>query len=197
MKKFFLILMAIATTMTVTSCKCCSSRCKNAEPADTECCTAETVTPADVIEKYLVDVIAPGYAPGEFSIPVTVYSSIDESNPEEPVVLGNFWILNYNQAGDTLKCVSGGNHAGKIQLKKAEDGSLSVAGFEQVEDGSGFTSSAKSIFGDLYDAFAAAYSNQDLRDKLIKEAITSFVKKNDLPVNYYQDYGWPAVKINR
>ena len=197
MKKFFLILMAIATTLTVTSCKCCSSRCKNAKPADTECCTAETVTPVDVIEKYLVDVIAPGYAPGEFSIPVTVYSSIDESNPEEPVVLGNFWILNYNQAGDTLKCVSGGNHAGKIQLKKAEDGSLSVAGFEQVEDGSGFTSSAKSIFGDLYDAFAAAYSNQDLRDKLIKEAITSFVKKNDLPVNYYQDYGWPAVKINR
>ena len=67
----------------------------------------------------------------------------------------------------------------------------------QVEDGSGFTASAKSIFGDLYDAFAAAYSNQDLRDELIKEAITSFVKKNDLPVNYYQDYGWPAVKIDR
>ena len=67
MKKFFLILMAIAATMTVTSCKCCSSRCKNAEPADTECCTAETVTPVDVIEKYLVDVIAPGYTPGEFS----------------------------------------------------------------------------------------------------------------------------------
>ena len=196
MKRFFLILMAMATTLTVTSCKCCSS-CKNAEPADKECCTAETATEVDVIEKYLVDVIAPGYTPGEFSIPVTVYSNIDDSNPEEPVVLGNFWILNYNQAGDTLKCVSGGNHAGKIHLKKAEDGSLSVTGFEQVEDGSGFTSSAKSIFGELYDAFAAAYSDQDLREGLIKEAITSFVKKNDLPVNYYQDYGWPAVKINR
>ena len=200
MKKIALIIAAVVAVLSVTSCKCCSDKCKKAEPAEAEAAEAEAadvVTPIDVVEQYLVDEIAPNYAPGQFSIPVTIYSTVDESNPEEPVVLGDFWILNYNQAGDTLKCVSGGNHAGKLVLKKAEDGSLAVAEFEQVADGSDNLPSAKRIFGELFDAFAAANSNQEVRDSLIKCAITDFVKKDDLPINYFQDYGWPAIKIER
>lgn len=192
MKKIALLILAVMASMTVTSCKCCSDKSKN--DGDAECCEAAAVS---AVERYLVDEIAPCYAPGEVNIPVTIYSKVNESDPEDVTVLGDFWILNYNQAGDTLKCVSGGNHSGLLHLKKGEDGGYIVTDFEQVADGSDNLPSAQRIFGDLFDEYTAIHSNQELRDSIINCAITDFTIKNALDVNYYQDYGWPAIKIDR
>lgn len=193
MKKISLIILAALAVTTTTSCKCCSDKFR--KDGNAECCG--TVTAVGAVEKYLVDEIAPCYSPGEVSIPITIYSKVDESNPEDVTVLGDFWILNYNQAGDTLKCISGGNHSGLLHLKKAGDGSYIVTDFDQVADGSDNLPSAQRIFGDLFGEYASIHSNQDLRDSIINCAITDFAIKNGLDVNYYQDYGWPAVKIER
>lgn len=193
MKKIALLILAAMASMTVTSCKCCSDKCKKEGTA--ECCTGADAVSA--VEKYLVDEIAPCYTPGEVNIPVTIYSKVDESDTEDVTVLGDFWILNYYQAGDTLKCVSGGNHSGLLHLKKGEDGGYIVTDFEQVADGSDNLPSARRIFGDLFDEYASIHSNQDFRDSIINCAVTDFAIKNALDVNYYQDYGWPAIKINR
>lgn len=155
----------------------------------------EAVTYFTAIDKYLVENIASGYADADICIPFNNYVAVDESNADDIQVWGNFWVLNYTQAGDTLKCVSGGNHAGKMHVRQLGDNGFEVTSFEQVGDGSEFLPTAKTIFGDKFDEFMSAYSDQDKREAKRKEVIAGYVRKHDLPVKVYQDYGWPAVPI--
>ena len=108
---------------------------------------------------------------------------------------GDFWVFNYKQDGDTLKTVSGGDHPGMMIVKKNENGEFVVASFEQVEDGAGNLESAKRIFGEMYDAFHSLNSNEEAREKVRAKSIANYVKANNLPVKYYQDFGWPAKEI--
>ena len=39
------------------------------------------------------------------------------------------------------------------------------------------------------------HSNQDVREAVRKEQLQEYVKRNNLPYKYYQDYGWPAVEL--
>ena len=75
------------------------------------------------------------------------------------------------------------------------DNGYKVTSFEQVEDGSKNLSTAKKIFGDKYDAFIAINSDEHKREKLRADVLTSYVKKHNLKVSMYQDFGWPAKKL--
>jgi hypothetical protein len=107
---------------------------------------------------------------------------------------GDFWVFNYDVAGDTLKTVSGGNHPGLMHLKKTDKG-FEVTGFDAVEDGAGNMESAKRIFGDNFDAFWELNSNQEKREDVRLHFIADYVKKHNLTVKMVQDYGWPAVAL--
>ncbi|MBQ9192783.1 MAG: hypothetical protein IJ156_03590 [Bacteroidales bacterium] len=176
----------------------CGNR-KNAKKQAAEAPAAEVSTEACLaaIDRYLDEQIAPQYSLAEFTIPYCDYIDEDWSNLEDILVWGNFWVLNYAQAGDTLKTVSGGNHPGKVHLKPTEDGRYEVTAFEQVGDGSEFLPTAKRIFGDRFEAFQAAYSNDEAREEVRREAIAAYVEAHGLPFKVYQDFGWPAVKIGK
>ncbi|MBR6946756.1 MAG: hypothetical protein IKH53_02260 [Muribaculaceae bacterium] len=149
-----------------------------------------------VIDDYLTDSIAPHYAPGEVSIPCIQVVELDQSHPDDSVVVwGDFWVFNYNVVGDTLKMVSGGAHPGKMTVKPSSERGLVVTAFDRVGDGSNYLPSAKRIFGDKYDAFQAIYSNAEKREEFRAAQIADYVKAHELPVKYYQDYGWPAKEI--
>ena len=151
------------------------------------------------LSSYLVDSIGSQYAPGEMCIPCATVVACDQwttdSVVDSVVVLGDFWVFNFNVAGDTLKTVSGGDHPGKMCLKKNEKGEFEVISFEQVEDGSNNLQSAKRIFGEMYEAFHSINSDQETREQVRAIFIAKYVKDNKLPVKYYQDYGWPAREI--
>lgn len=152
------------------------------------------------VDQYLVDSIGAFYAPGELCIPcATIVAceqySCDQSTPDSVLVWGDFWVFNFNVAGDTLKTVSGGDHPGLMCLKKTEKGEFEVLSFEQVEDGHGNEASARCIFGDMYEAFHGINSDQETREEARSLAIARYVKTHNLPVKYYQDYGWPAREI--
>lgn len=119
---------------------------------------------------------------------------VDERNAEDILVWGDFWVFNYNQVGDTLKCVSGGNHPGLMHICQTDNG-FKVTAFEQVEDGSRNLLTAKKIFGEKFDAFQAIHSDERKREKLRADVLTSYVKKHNLKASMYQDYGWPAKKL--
>ena len=70
-----------------------------------------------------------------------------------------------------------------------------VMAFYQVEDGSRYLPTAKKIFGDKYDAFQAINSDEKNRERLRAEVLATYAKKNGLAVTMYQDYGWPAKKL--
>ena len=171
----------------------------NTDKAGEDTATVEADKGADpvllAIDKYLVDTIGSQYAPGEMCIPVIAMTCSDGMKADSVFMWGDFWVFNYKVVGDTLKTVSGGNHAGKMLLKKNENGEFRVVSFEQVEDGAGNLSSAQRIFGEYYDTFHAANSDEAYREKARAASIADYVKEHKLPVKYYQDYGWPAQEI--
>jgi hypothetical protein len=146
------------------------------------------------IDRYLADSIGSKYAKGEHCVPIHSIVRVDERNADDILVWGSFWVFNYNQVGDTLKCVSGGSHPGLLHIRQTEKG-FEVTAFDQVEDGSRYLPTAKKIFGDKFDAFQAVNSDEQKREKLRVDVLTTYVKKHGLTATMYQDYGWPAKKF--
>lgn len=146
------------------------------------------------IDRYLVEEIGKHYAQGEHCVPIRNIVAVDESNAEDILVWGDFWVFNYNQSGDTLKSVSGGNHPGLMHICQTENG-FEVKSFDQVEDGSSNLPSAKRIFGDKFDAFQAINSNKEDREKLRAEGLAKYVKKQGLSATTYEDFGWPVKQL--
>ena len=155
--------------------------------SDAELCDA-------AVEDYLVNVIGKNYAEADYCIPSPFVISTNMGNKDDVLVWGDFWVFNYDVAGDTLKTVSGGSHPGLMHLKKTDKG-FEVTGFDAVEDGAGNMESAKRIFGDKFDAFWEVNSNQEKREDIRLHFIADYVKKHNLPVKLVQDYGWPAVAL--
>jgi hypothetical protein len=155
---------------------------------------AETETCFTAIDKYLTDSIGRHYASGDFCIPFHNYIAVDESNPDDIKVWGDFWVDNYTQSGDTLKTVSGGNHPGLMHVRQTGE-HFEVTAFDPVLDGSEFLPSARRIFGEKYDDFAKAQADDKKREQIRGEVISAYVKQKKLPVRFYQDYGWPAVAL--
>ncbi|MBR4219461.1 MAG: hypothetical protein IKR71_10535 [Bacteroidales bacterium] len=141
------------------------------------------------ISDYLVKEIGEQYKKGEICIP-----TIMMVHEEDALFMGDFWVLWYNQVGDTLKCVSGGNHSGLMTLTKEGD-QCKVTGFEQTVDGAGNETSAQRIFGDYFDIYQNIHSNETLRETVRKEQLREYVNQHNLNVHHYQDYGWEAVEF--
>ena len=147
------------------------------------------------MREYLVSEVGSHYLKGELCIPTLLIVS-EKENEGKTHVWCDTWVDWYQVSADTLKTVSGGNHSGCMTLKH-EDGKYVVTAFEQTEDGSAFQRSAERIFGEHLDVFQGMHSNQDIREAARKEQLEEYVRLNQLPVRYYQDYGWPAVELNK
>lgn len=141
------------------------------------------------ISDYLVSEIGEQYQKGEVCIPVLMMV-----HEEDELFMGDFWVLWYNLSGDTLKCVSGGNHAGCMAMSKA-DGKYTVTSFEQTVDGAGNVASAKRIFGSYYDIYENIHSSDNVRKAVRRMQLQEYVKRHQMDVHYYQDYGWPAEEL--
>ena len=69
------------------------------------------------LNQYLVDSIGSQYAPGEVCIPCPTIVACDNADSDSAMlVYGDFWVYNFNIAGDTLKTVSGGDHPGVMRV---------------------------------------------------------------------------------
>ena len=154
----------------------------------------QEITYSTAINQYLVEEFGKHYAEGEHCVPIHSIVAVDERNAEDILIWGDFWVFNYNQVGDTLKCVSGGSHPGLMHVTQTVNG-LEVTGFDQVEDGSRYMLTAKEIFGDKYDAFQSINSDEKKREKLRAEGLARYVKEQGLSATMYQDYGWPVKNL--
>lgn len=144
----------------------------------------------DAISTYLVSEIGTHYAQGELCIPALMMVHETDS-----LVWGDFWVFWYNRSGDTLKTVSGGNHAGCMTVTYQGTQPL-VTAFEQTLDGAALEPSAKRIFGDYYDVYQNMHSNASVREAVRREQLSWYVRRHALPVRYYQDFGWSPVPLD-
>ena len=147
------------------------------------------------ISDYLVHEIGSFYAQGDLCVPVLMIVAEEDCETEYAFVWGDFWVFWYNICGDTLKTVSGGNHAGRMTISEEAGDSLYVAAFWQTEDGAGNDASAQRIFGSHYDIYQNMHSNESVREAVRREQLYEYVQQNGLNVRYYQDYGWEAKEL--
>ncbi|MBR6899881.1 MAG: hypothetical protein IKN29_06285 [Bacteroidales bacterium] len=156
----------------------------------------------DAIGDYLIREIGEHYlhdagkmpAVQDICIPTLTIVASERADSNYVPVLCDCWVFWYTPSGDTLKCVSGGNHSGLMSLE-VTDGKYTVTAFEQTADGAGWEPSARRIFGSYYDVFQNIHSNHDLQEDVRREQLRYYLKRHNLPYRYYQDYGWPAVEI--
>ena len=144
--------------------------------------------------QYIIDELAGNYPKSQVSIPCPVIVKMDESDKSDIRVYGNFWIFNYDLNGETLECTSGGSYPGCIHVKNTEEGYEAVS-MDVVEDGSGFTESAKKIFGDNYDAFMKDGEDEKLREQLRAQIVANYVAANNLNITAIKDFGWDPVTL--
>ena len=198
MKKILVVVMSLMLIVAFTACGNTEEEQVSSAPAassaeDTAVNSEQAIGQA--VSDYLVNEVGKDYEKADASIPVIKIISIDESNPDDILVKGCFEIYNYNIDGDTLKTASGGDHSGCLHLKANDDGTYTVTSFDQVEDGAGYEESAKKIFGDDYDAYAAYESDDKAKAEKRLQAVSEYVKAKGISCTKYQDEGWDPVDL--
>lgn len=126
----------------------------------------------EAIRTYLLREIAPFYRQAEFCVPTLMM--VRETDTE---VWGDFWVFWYEQSGDTLRVVSGGNHSGRMTIAQ-QDGKPVVTAFEQTVDGAGNDASARRIFGSYYDIYMNMHSNESVREAVRAEQLDEYVRNH-------------------
>ena len=188
------LLFALVVVIALTACGKKQSSVSSTNNDDDSSVVVTEMTYSHAINHYLTKEIGSQYLKGEYCVPIQNIVDVDDHNSKDILVWGDFWVFNYNQVGDTLKCVSGGSHPGLIHVCKTENG-FEVTSFDQVEDGSSYLPSAKKIFGEKYDAFHNINSDEQKREEIRTEVLSAYVKEHNISATMYQDYGWPAKKL--
>ena len=135
---------------------------------------------------------------GAVSIPCPVMLKTETVNETSAKVYGAFWVFNYTLEGETLQCISGGEHAGIMTLEKTADG-WKVTAFEQAGDGELYAkdiqrfSQGDAALEQLY--FAAGAAGDESVKSVRVQYIRDYVSVNRLQVRAYQDYGWEPVPL--
>ena len=130
------------------------------------------------------------YLQAEVTIPCPLIAEIDDSDPQDIRVWGNFWVYSYKAVGTTLISVSGGECPGLLHLRNVEN-SYEVFDAELVGDGGAYAKDMRRIFGPLRMMKLDAIDGDALRAQYIAD----YVLGNNLPFTQYQDYGWDPVHI--
>lgn len=122
-----------------------------------------------------------------------VLKQIEEG--DELLVFGNFWTMYYVRIGNMLENCSGGECPACFHLKKTADG-YTVIGYDQAEDGSGYTESIRRFtegYQGVYEAFMNL--NNEQWEAARKEYVRMYVENHHLPIEFVKDYGWDPVNL--
>ncbi len=147
------------------------------------------------VYRYLVDEFGPNYPKGDVTIPCPVIVAEDDSNKQDILLYGDFWVFNYDLKGDTLECASGGAYPGVMHISSDPEKGYAVTGMDIVADGSDYTESAKKIFGKHYDEFSKINADDKSREETRAQIIANYVAANNLTITAYKDYGWDPVEL--
>ena len=146
------------------------------------------------ITQYLIVEYKGFYPACDVSIPCPLIVDKDETNPDDVLVWGDFWLENYKLQGDTLVEESGGSYPGLMHLKSSDNG-YEVTSFEVVADGSDYDESCKEIFGDKVDKLVELNGNEEEKASTRGEIISSYVKSHSLDITKYQLSGSDPVEL--
>lgn len=122
--------------------------------------------------------------PENVLIPYVSIVDVDDSNPEDVLVYGDYYISEFEGSGDTLTCVSSSHIPGVIHMRRIGEGDASD--YESLSMDKGLTDDeVKDIFGQYYDHYLTLSSDPQAVDSGIAANIADYVKANGLSFTKY------------
>jgi len=143
---------------------------------------------------YMTDELGKYYTPEDVCIPCPAIVGTDESNPEDILVWGDFWVYNFDWDGDTLLEKSGGSFPGLIHLRKNGEEYEGVR-MDEVSSGADYDQSARSIFGERFDELERIHADDAGRRAREEQVLANYAAANQLPIVQYQEYGREPVRL--
>lgn len=146
-----------------------------------------------VITAYLSENCAPMYQPGDVFIPAPIVLHVDDADPKDVKVIGNFWTYLYDLYGRDLVCVSGGEMPGVFHLDTTGD-TPTVTNVEIAGDGAQY---ARDIarFCEGYDGLKEKFFSREGHDETRLQFVKTYCEKNGLLVDAVRDFGWPQKSL--
>ena len=111
------------------------------------------------------------------------------------LVFGNFYSGTYLKNGNILEEVSGSAMPACFHLKQSGDGYV-VENVDTARDGSYYAKDIEA-FTRGYSELASKYFNisDEDRENACKQYLKMYVTDNELPIQYYKEFGWDPVDI--
>ncbi|WP_026508363.1 hypothetical protein [Butyrivibrio sp. MC2013] len=124
------------------------------------------------------------YDPNNAMIPLVTVVGIDDTDADDVLIYGDYWLWEFTKEDDKLIAISGGHRPGIIHAQRfGEDETAIYSGLsldEALTD-----DDAKGLFGDYYDAYIAVSSDDRARKEKMDQVLSDYVESNGLEVS-----GW-------
>ena len=125
------------------------------------------------------------YEPENTMIPYVHVIAVDESDPSDVLIYGDYYLWEFALEGDVLTAVSGGHCPGVIHAERSGEGVTAV--YSAVSMDEAFTESdTAALFGQHIDEYRAVASDDQARDAAAAQVIADYVRVNGLDVTRYQ-----------
>jgi len=143
----------------------------------------------DAVEAAAYDYLAfdaeSDYDPSNVMIPYVSIVDIDESDAEDVLIYGDFWLWEFEKDDDILVAVSGGHRPGIIHAERFGEDETAIYSALSMDEA--YTDDEEEgLFGEYYDDYVSISSNQDARDEKTAKIIADYVNANDIEVTKYQ-----------
>ncbi|MCR4764457.1 MAG: hypothetical protein K5696_13100 [Lachnospiraceae bacterium] len=147
----------------------------------------------DVISQYLISRhLGDEHAAGDLATCTPIILKVDESDPKDVKVWGDYQLNSYLLMKTSLLNESGGSYPAVVHLDTTD--TPVVTGVDYVEDGSSFDPSFDRLFGEA--GLKEAYQKEnEKRVEHIIDALSYYINHNGLYITQMQDYGWPPYPI--
>ena len=130
-------------------------------------------------------------------IPCPLIVDIDESNPEDIRVSGEFWCHKYTMEGDILQTVSSENVPGMLHLRKmaADEEAENGIEYEVTDMDVAADDTAEGIFGENYQAYISLNSFISIREIFRTQMLEDYLLLNHIAAEKYQDSTYKSVDL--
>lgn len=147
---------------------------------------------ADVVCRYLME-DPDRLSESDLRMCTPVVLKVDDSNPKDVKVWGEFWLDGFYLINTSLISNCGGSYPGVAHIDTT-GANPTVTKMDFVEDGSDFQPSFDRLFtkAGLKDAYQNIHDDMDDYRTM---ALSYYINHNGLYITQYQEYGWAPVPI--
>ena len=153
----------------------------------------------DAVEAAAYDYLAfdaeKDYEPSHVMLPCVTVVDVDETNPEDVLIYGDYWLWECAKEEDTLVAVAGGHRPGVIHAQRFGEGETAI--YSAVSFDEALTDKdLEPLFGERYDAYSKVSSDSKATEEKTAKVAADYVRTNGLELTKFQLPGGTPVELS-